>query len=257
MLLQEWFNLKPPAQEQAIESRVPQHRKKQDREVKKQPNTHEAEQRSNAKSESMRPEVINPPLGFTLKNLDYEKAYAYAEMRGIHRATAEQVGLAVALSGGYKGRLVIPLLDRQGEQEPFLVGYAARTLDESEPKYLFPSREKGFFKSHLVYNLTRVLGQRGVVITEGFFDCMKVTQAGFPAVALMGCDISEHQAELLCGHFSHIVLLLDGDQAGRQGTDRALVAIGRRGRYVRAVLLPDGAQPDQLLEDDIRRLLRP
>jgi DNA primase len=195
--------------------------------------------------------VVNPPLGFTLKNLDYERAYAYAEARGISRATAEQFGLAVALAGGYKGRLVIPLYDRQAEQD-VLVGYAARALDESDPKYLFP---KGFYKSHLVYNLPMVIGQRAVVITEGFVDCMKVTMAGFPCVALMGCDISEHQAELLCAHFAHLVLFFDGDAAGRQGSDQALVEIGRRGRYVRAVLLPDGSQPDQLSEEDIKRFL--
>jgi DNA primase len=137
--------------------------------------------------------IVNPPLGFTLKNLDYEQAYAYAETRGITRATAEQFGLAVALAGGFKGRLVIPLIDSQDGQD-VLVGYAARSLDESEPKYLFPSREKGFYKSHLVFNLARVRGQKAAVVTEGFFDCMKVTQAGFPAVALMGCDISDQQA---------------------------------------------------------------
>lgn len=84
---------------------------------------------------------------------------------------------------------------------------------------------------------------------------MKVTHAGLPCVALMGSDISDHQAELLCTHFERLVLFLDGDEAGRRGTDRALVEIGRRGRYVRAVLLPDGCQPDELPVDEIRRLL--
>jgi DNA primase len=256
LLLQEWFGLTTPSstQEQVRERQQPQHQKKADRAVDDQKKVDGAEKQHNAGPEATLPEVINPPLGFTLKNLDHEQAYEYAEGRGISRATAEQFGLAVALAGGYKGRVVIPLIDRQAEQD-VLVGYGARALDNSDPKYLFPSRDKGFYKSHLVYNLARVLGQRAVVVTEGFFDTMKVTQAGFPAVALMGCDISEHQAERLCGNFSHIVLLLDGDAAGRQGTDRALVAIGRRGRYVRAVLLPDGCQPDQLAEDEIKRLL--
>jgi DNA primase len=222
--------------------------------VDDQENREEAEQQVSAGPESTLPEVINPPLGFTLKNLDYDRAFAYAEGRGISRTTAEQFGLAVALAGGYKGRLVIPLIDRQTEQD-VLVGYAARALDESDPKYLFPSREKGFYKSHLVFNLHRVRGERAVLVTEGFFDCMKVTQAGFPAVAVMGSDMSARQAELLCTHFAHLVLFFDGDEAGRRGTDRALVEIGRRGCYVRAVLLPDGCQPDQLAEEEIKRLL--
>jgi DNA primase len=250
LLLHDWFGLTPSAPEKVMESRAPQHWKKAGRAVDEQKNKDEAEQQASAGLDSTQPEVINPPLGFVLKNLDYERAYEYAEGRGISRTTAEQFGLTVALAGGYKGRLVIPLIAPQG-----LVGYAARSLDESEPKYLFPSRDKGFYKSHLVYHLAKVMGQRAVVVVEGFFDCMKVTQAGFPCVSLMGCDISQYQAELLCAHFTHLVLFLDGDAAGRQGTDRALVAIGRRGRYVRAVLLPDGCQPDQLAEDEIKRLL--
>jgi DNA primase len=251
LLLQEWFNITPSsrAQEKSIERQTPQHGKKE-RAVDDHRNMDEVEEDS-AAAESTRPAVINPPLAFTLKNLDYEKAYAYAEMRGIHRATAERFGLAVALAGGYKGRLIFPLHDHN----EILVGYAARSLDESEPKYLFPSSEKGFYKSHLVYNLARVQAQKAVVVVEGFFDCMKVSQAGFPAVGLLGCDVSSHQAELLRTHFERLVLFLDGDEAGRRGVDRALVEIGRRGRYVRAVLLPDGSQPDQLSADEIKRLL--
>jgi DNA primase len=257
LLLQERFDLTPPApaQESTKESRAPQHRKQAGRTEDDQEKRDEAKQQANAGPESTLPAVINPALGFTLKNLDYERAYEYAEMRGIHRTTAEQFGLAVALAGGYKGRLVIPLLDYQDGQE-VLVGYAARALDESEPKYLFPSREKGFKKSHLVYNLAHMRAHRAAVVVEGFFDCMKVSQAGFPVVAILGSDMSTQQAELLCAHFERMVLFFDGDAAGRQGTDRALVEIGRRGRYVRAVMLPDGLQPDQLAEAEIRRLLR-
>jgi DNA primase len=257
LLLQEWFGLTPPspAQENMKESRVQQPRKKAGRAVDDRRNKDEIEEES-AATESPLSAVINPPLGFVLKNVDYEQAYQYAETRGIHRATAEQFGLAVALSGGYKGRLVIPLIDWQAGQE-VLVGYAARALDASDPKYLFPSREKGFYKSHLVYNLARVQVQKAAVIVEGFFDCMKVSQTGFPSVAILGSDMSENQAELLCTHFERMVLFFDGDEAGRRGVDRALVQIGRGGRYVRAVLLPDGSQPDQLSEDEIRRLLRP
>jgi DNA primase len=86
---------------------------------------------------------------------------------------------------------------------------------------------------------------------------VKVTQAGFPAVAILGCELSARQTELLCTHFERIALFLDGDRAGREGTDQALIAIGRRGRYVRSVQVPDGCQPDQLAADEIKALLTP
>jgi DNA primase len=96
-----------------------------------------------------------------------------------------------------------------------------------------------------------------VVVVEGVFDCMKVTQAGFPAVAILGCELSARQAELLCTHFERLALFFDGDEAGRTGADHALIAIGRRGRYVRSVVVPDNCQPDQLTENEIKALLTP
>ena len=87
-------------------------------------------------------------------------------------------------------RIVIPIHNSEGE----LVAYAGRSIDGSEPRYKFPA---GFHKSLELFNLHRVKGEVSVVLVEGFFDCMKVTQAGFPCVALMGSTMSKAQEELL------------------------------------------------------------
>jgi DNA primase len=247
LLLQDWFGIAADSPAIAAQDSV--------KTAAKETDNHRVKKEGREAVEHRVPTVINPPLGFTLKNLDHEGGYAYAASRGITRNTAAAFGLGVALAGRYKGRLVFPLFDHEG----ILVGYGSRALDESEPRYLFPSNDKGFYKSHIVFHLSAVTAQheRAVVVVEGLFDCMKVTQAGFPAVAILGCDLSARQAELLCTHFERIMLFLDGDEAGRAGADQALVEIGRRGRYVRAVVVPDGGQPDELSEDEIKALLTP
>jgi hypothetical protein len=54
-------------------------------------------------------------------------------------------------------------------------------------------------------------------LVEGFFKVVNVHQAGLPCVvALMGCSLSRRQEELLQEHFREVVLLLDGDTAGRR-----------------------------------------
>lgn len=53
-------------------------------------------------------------------------------------------------------------------------------------------------------------------MVEGFFDCVRVSAAGFPCVALVGSSMSEAQAELLVKHFNVACLLLDGDEASWQ-----------------------------------------
>ena len=84
-----------------------------------------------------------------------------------------------------------------------------------------------------------------VVLVEGFFDCMKVVQAGHVCVALMGCSLSERQEKQLIAHFKQVVLMLDGDEAGRQASSEIAGRLVHR-VHVRIVDLPDGKQPDQL-----------
>ena len=107
---------------------------------------------------------------------------------------------------------MIPIEDEVGQ----LVGYCGRSLNGNEPRYNFPP---GFPKSQLLFNLHRAVSTRQshVIVVEGFFDCLKVYQAGFGSVvALMGSCLYEEQCRLLVEHFHHITLMLDGDLTGRR-----------------------------------------
>ena len=145
-------------------------------------------------------------------------------------------------------RIVIPIHNSEGE----LVAYAGRSIDGSEPRYKFPA---GFHKSLELFNLHRVRGEVSVVLVEGFFDCMKVTQAGFPCVALMGSTMSKAQEELIGEYFGHVVVMLDGDEAGREAAVGIADRLQRVVYQVQLVDLPQGVQPDQLSTDEIHRLL--
>jgi DNA primase len=144
------------------------------------------------------------------------------------------------------GRVVIPIHNERGE----LVAYAGRSIDGSEPRYRVAA---GFHKSALLFNLHRAVegdAERSVVVVEGFFDCLKVTQAGFPCVALMGCSLSAEQKELLARHFRAVRLMLDGDEAGRSAISELLPRLARR-LYVRVVEMAEGKQPDQLSTEEL------
>jgi DNA primase len=190
----------------------------------------------------------NRPLTFQLKGIDH--GHPYLEQRGITKETAEK--FSVGFFGGrgsMHGRVVIPIHNERGE----LVAYVGRSIDGSEPRYRLPA---GFHKSLELFNLHRAVADsspdRRVIVVEGFFDCMKVSQAGLSCLALMGSTLSETQEALLAKHFVGACLLLDGDQAGKAATDECLVRLGRR-MYVRAAVLADDEQPDQLTTDEILR----
>jgi DNA primase len=127
-----------------------------------------------------------------------------------------------------------------------------RTIDGSEPRYRFPA---GFHKSLELFNLHRVRGEMSVVIVEGFFDCMRVMQAGFPCVALMGSTMSRAQEDLLAEHFAHVTLMLDGDEAGRAAAPEIADRLRRRVYQVDVVDLPDSTQPDHLAVEELGQSL--
>ena len=96
--------------------------------------------------------------------------------------------------------------------------------------------------------------RRRVVVVEGFFDCLKVSGAGFPCVALMGSSLSQAQEDLLVRYFKAAWLMLDGDEPGQQATAECLARLGRR-MWVRAAVVPTGKQPDQLSTEQLQQLL--
>lgn len=188
-------------------------------------------------------------LRFRLRGVDVR--HPYLASRGIHEATAREFGIGYYGGPGLMSqRLVIPLDDEAGR----LVGYGGRSLDGSEPRYRFPT---GFAKSRVLFNLHRATAARQstVIVVEGFFDCLKVYQAGFGSVvALMGSALYEHPRRLLMQHFRQIVLMLDGDAPGR----RAAAVVSARlsaSCPVRIVQLANDSQPDQLSEQTLQELL--
>jgi 5S rRNA maturation endonuclease (ribonuclease M5) len=172
--------------------------------------------------------------------------------RGISLATAEQFGIGFYRGVGiFRGRLVIPIHNERWE----LVAYCGRTLDGTRPRYRSPA---GFPKAEILFNLHRAApaGQQNVVVVEGFFDCLKLHQAGVPAaVALTGAALADSQQRALLEHFRNVILMLDGDTAGRCASG----TVARRLRAhasVRVIHLPDQVQPDQLSSEATREVLQ-
>lgn len=198
------------------------------------------------------PAVVNPPLSFQLR---LDPAHEYGPSRGLTQETLEYFGAGFCLSKGmFAGRFLIPLHDPAGQ----LVGYAGRSIDDKEPKYLFPSSEKGFHKSRLVFNLHRVVkvvsADQPVVVVEGFFGCMKVHQAGYPCVGILGSSLSEEQEELLIQNFGRLVCLFDGDGAGWACGEDCVKRLARK-VFVKEIWLAEGQEPDRMTEEEIKGLI--
>jgi DNA primase len=241
--LQEWFAVAPPAADNSG-------RKSANIKVESGTDDEVNREEVSRQLESGTPGP-NPPLSFTLKGID--PSHPYLEKRGIARQTAEYFGVGFFPGKGLMSRRVVIPIHNEREE---LVAYAGRSVDDSEPRYKLPS---GFHKGAVLFNFHRLrqlddAGTRRVIVVEGFFDCMKVVQAGFPnVVALMGRTLSAQQEALLAG-FNEVVLILDGDEAGQTASAELTTRLAHR-MFVRVIDV-DG-QPDQLSSEQIQNLLSP
>jgi len=146
-------------------------------------------------------------------------------------------------------------LQRVGRHQ--LRGLCPLPTHDSQRSRLSFSVDTGFRKSQVVFNLHRAVRQGAgcAVVVEGFFDCLRVHQAGYPnVVALMGVSLSDVQEQLLRERFPKLVLMLDGDEAGRRASQH-LAARLRGNVSLSVVEVPSGRQPDQLSSEEMESLL--
>lgn len=139
--------------------------------------------------------------------------------RGFKKETLQYFGVGVDQNvHSMKDRAIIPIHDESGTK---IVGLIGRSIKEYKmPKFLlYP---KGFDKRFYLYNYHRAIKRASetstLFITEGQGDVWKLYEAGVHnAISIFGKTIAKEQEEIL--HklpITHLVILTDNDQAGRE-----------------------------------------
>jgi DNA primase len=166
----------------------------------------------------------------------------------------------------YRGRLIVPVLGEGGGIDGFIG--RDTTGDPRAPKYRNPTRTPTFDKSAALYRPTQHGLDVGanVVVVEGVLDALAIAAAAaragelamFAPATTSGVTVSGMQARaVLALHPQPPIIALDGDQAGREGTDRWLTALCvERGRTTLVTRLPDGVDPAEWLQHQGVRGLR-
>ena len=152
----------------------------------------------------------------------------------------------------FRNRMMVPFIDTTGN----IIGFTARVLDKSEPKYLNTPETILFNKSRFIFGLHNakeaIRRHNYVVIVEGNMDVISSHQAGVKeAVATSGTAMTEQHLKALSNLTSDIRLAYDGDTAGVKATERAIMLAGDLGLELTVISNYHGAKdPDELIQRD-------
>lgn len=210
------------------------------------------------------------------------KAVAYVEKRGVTADIAKKFGLGYSLpawegfsseelrlgtpeelllksglavqreSGGvydrFRDKLMFPILDLRGRT----IGFGARTLDNSEPKYINSSESPIFKKGNVLYGINlahAAIRERGIaILVEGYMDAITCHQFGFNnAVATLGTALTDAQARALAAMAEKVVITYDADNAGQAATLRGIEIFRNLGCELTVANIPEGKDPDEFI----------
>ena len=202
----------------------------------------------------------------------WDSLVRFLEQSGASPADAEAAGLIVSRRSGrghydrFRHRLMFPIADVHGK----VVAFSGRALtpapsmeEQKEPpaKYLNSPENPLYHKGEVLYGLhegrVEIRREAATVLCEGNFDLVALHQGGFRnAVAPMGTAFTEAHARLLKRFAQKVILLFDGDKAGRKAVREAYAVVGKVGLEAHVVTLPQGEDPDSFLRQQGSEALR-
>ena len=198
--------------------------------------------------------VMNPPIGEWWEQAyrDIEKlvelfhnqyklspAQEYMLWRWVDDSTAEYYMI------GYnkkENRVVFPIKNLYWRY----VGFTARSIDWSQPKYKNSSNSNIFQKKRLLYWYDADFSYGSYVLCEGQMDVIKLQSVWYGnAVCSSGTAINRDQLIWM----KHIHILYDQDEAGAKATRRVIDICEELQITYSVINLPDGKDPDEFISN--------
>ena len=187
--------------------------------------------------------------------------YALKTFLASHNIPTEQMAAAGLVVTGediavpydrFRDRIMFPICDPRGR----VIAFGGRAMNADVPaKYLNSPETDLFHKSSVLYNLDKArqsaYDASAIIAVEGYMDVIAMARAGLSnSVAPLGTALTEQQMHMMWRIAPEPTLCFDGDKAGINAAYRALdtaLPLLKPGHSLRFALLPDGLDPDDLL----------
>ncbi len=191
-------------------------------------------------------------LGYSPNSWDSLKNYliqkGYSVMDGV------DAGVLVRNEKGsiydrFRARIIFPIYDVGGR----CIGFGGRIIGDGEPKYLNTSENSLFKKGENLYGLYQARREislrKFAILTEGYIDVIRLHQFGYKnSCGVLGTALSMDHVKKLSNLCSKVVLIFDGDDAGRKAALRSTQLFLSHGTEVEVVELPEGEDVDTYLK---------
>ncbi|OEK00439.1 DNA primase [Roseivirga sp. 4D4] len=176
-----------------------------------------------------------------------------AKERGHTEAMLEKAGLILTSEkeqkkyDRFRGRVIFPIHNVAGK----VIAFGARTLrkDKKTPKYLNSPETEVYHKSNIVYGIHQarqaIRNADECFLVEGYTDVISLHQSGVEnVVSSSGTSLTKEQITLISRYTKKITVLYDGDSAGIKASFRGIDMILENDLDVKAVVFPEGEDPD-------------
>ena len=170
---------------------------------------------------------------------------------------AGEYGLLKQAPGGprefFRNRIMIPIRTEDGAT----VAFGGRILpgNAQGPKYLNSPEHPFFRKKEILFGLDQagpaIEKKRRVLVVEGYFDVMALSEAGVETVvAPLGTALTQSHLIHLSRLADEVVVVFDGDKAGQNAIARLADRFVLDSRLsIRAFSLPEGKDPDEWIRE--------
>ncbi|MDD3905904.1 MAG: DNA primase [Candidatus Omnitrophica bacterium] len=183
----------------------------------------------------------------------WDALITFFKKNSIEPALLEKAGLVVANDKGghydrFRNRLIFPIIDLKGR----VVGFGARVLDSSLPKYLNSPETPIYSKGRNLYGLNfskdDIKKSGHFLVVEGYLDFIVPYQAGITnIIATLGTALTADQIKLLKRFAGTAVMVYDPDEAGEAASLRNLDLFISEDVSVYIAELPAGFDPDSYI----------
>ena len=152
----------------------------------------------------------------------------------------------------FNGRLMFSIRDPQGRPVAFGGRVLPEFKDQNAAKYINSPETPLFSKHKMLYGMDlardAIRQSKTALVMEGYTDCLIAHQLGIRnAVAVLGTALGEIHVRDLGRMAERIILVLDGDEAGRRRANEVLELFVAQQVDLRILTLPEELDPCDFL----------